>query len=115
VILVLILSMALPAPYLPVRTERTFYAGPDLLSDVEPTTRLLDRETLVPGLVRRSKERVTQARTLLREEEAVEVKLPVPLLIVALVWGGLRLVTRRRQLTIPATPATSRSTSSSEV
>lgn len=111
----LLLSLVLPAPHLPVRTERTVYAGPDLLADTAPVSRITHRRAVVPGLLRRLHGRVTQEGRLLREERVLQLRVPVPLLVVLLAWAGVRMASTPPQSRSSATPATSRSTSSSDV
>lgn len=110
-----VLSLALPAPHLPLRTERWVYAGPDLLSPVAPVTRVTGGDAVVPGLLRRVDRRVTQEGRLLREERVLQLRVPVPLLVLLLVWSGTRMTRAGAQPRSSATPETSRSTSSSEV
>lgn len=114
-VLAVILSAVLPGPHLPLRTERTVYAGPDLFSPVPPVTRLTGRHAVVPGLLERVERRVTQEGRLLREDRVLRVRLPVPLLVLLVFWAGARLAASPRQPRSSPTPETSRSTSSSEV
>lgn len=110
-----ILSAILPAPHLPLRIQRSAYAGPDLLAEEAPVSRTVGREPLIPGLLSRVERRVTQDGRLLREERVMQLSVPVPLLVFAVVWVGARMAAPRGQPRSSATPETSRSTSSSDV
>lgn len=65
-----------PAPFVPIRAERTLYAGPDLLSDVPVREVVLSESTRAAGLSRIRTLRATQGTTLLSERRRVEIRVP---------------------------------------
>lgn len=65
-----------PSPHIPLRVQRTHYAGPDLLSGVPEATVVTQDSARAGGLVRVRHVRRTQGATLLSEDRRVGLRLP---------------------------------------
>lgn len=83
-----------PAPHLPIRVERTLYAGPDLLSEVPVREVVLSDSSRAAGLSRIRSLRSVQGSTLLSESRRTAVRVPwlwaVVLALVGLGGAGRR-------------------------
>lgn len=88
--LALVLVPALPGPGIPIRVERTFYEGPDLLSGTPEETAPVSGGWVLRGVVRDRTVRVSQGGVLLRDVRRVEFALPWLLLAVSALWLLLR-------------------------
>lgn len=65
-----------PSPHLPIRVERSHYAGPDLLSEVPERTEVTQDSVRAAGWSRVRRLRRTQGATLLSEDRRIELRLP---------------------------------------
>lgn len=79
----------LPGLSVPLRVERTWYEGPDLLSSQPLETWATRDRWVVPGVLRERGLRTVQGTTLLEERARLEAGIPWLLLLVVSAWVGI--------------------------
>ncbi|UCC25782.1 MAG: hypothetical protein JSU98_01545 [Gemmatimonadales bacterium] len=77
-----------PGLSVPIRVDRTWYEGPDLLSSRPLETTEIRDHWVVPGVLRVRGLRTVQGSTLLEERARVEAGIPWLLLLVVSAWAG---------------------------